>query len=149
MLRKIKPNLLQRRPNIQINPNLIRLNRRLKVRQMLIADHTRIPQNVNGQDGVLVLGSDEADDGELLDLALHRAAVVAGSDDEVGEESGADGLVVDGEVHGYVAEVDGHDGGVGDVDCAEHVGAVGEELGAAREDGYVGDGEAGEFVEAW
>jgi hypothetical protein len=110
---------------------------------------TRVARNIQWDDCVLVLLAHQIVDDERLHMGLHGDGVVAGFEDEGGEERVADGRGVDGEVHGDVAEVEGHDGGVGDVDGADHVGAVGEELGGAGEEfdgGYV---EAGELVETW
>ena len=112
----------------------ITLDRLLKVRNMLAIDDTAVAHNVNRQDGILVLGRDEAEDGELVDGALHRDVVEAGLERHVLEERVADGFTVDGKVHGHVAEVDGHDAGVGDEDVADHVGAVGEFFVDAGED---------------
>lgn len=68
---------------------------------------------------------DQADDFELVGDGLHGCVVVAGLDDEVGKKRVAESLVAGGEVHGDVAEVEGHDGRVGDEDGANCVGAVG------------------------
>lgn len=72
-------------------------------------------------------------------MRLHAHGVVARLENEVGQKCVADGCAVDGEVHGDVAEVEGHDGGVGDKDLADHVGVVGEELGGAGEELDGGD----------
>ena len=91
----------------------------------------------------------EAEHVQGLDLRLHGDVVVARLEDEVRQQRGADGCAVDREVHGDVAEIEGHDGWVGDVDFADHVRAVGQELGLAGEELDGSDVQALEFVEAY
>jgi hypothetical protein len=109
---------------------------------------TRVSHDIQRHDRILVLARHEIEDDERLDMRLHRHGVVSRLEHEIGEQGVANGRAVDGEVHGYVAEVEGHDRGVGDVDCADHVGAVGEDFISSGEEfdgGYV---ETFEFVEA-
>ena len=87
--------------------------------------NTAIPYNLQRQDAILVRAQDHADDGRLVDARLHGDVVRAWFQDEVGQERVANCFSSDGEVHGYVAQVESHDRWVGDMDCAEHIGAVG------------------------
>lgn len=114
---------------------------------MLAVADTRVADDIERDDGILVLALHHAQDGELVDAALHGQDVLARLENEVGDERVADGFAVDGEVHGDVAEVECHDRGVGDVDCTDEVGAVGEDFVFAGEDLHVGDVEAIELVE--
>lgn len=110
---------------------------------MLPRINATVPHDIHRQHPVLVRPRDLPNHERLVDGGPHRERVVARSEDEVGKGGGADEVAVDVVVEGYVAHGDGHDGGVGDVDCADHVGAVdgvGEELDA--EGGYVEAGEA-------
>lgn len=61
-------------------------------------------------------------------MALEREGVGARFEEDVGDETVADGRAVNGQVHGYVAEVEGHDRGVGDADLGDEVGVVSEEF---------------------
>lgn len=112
-----------------------------------IAD-TGVTDDFKRENGVLVLGVDEREDGELLDVGLHGKDVLAGLEDQVGDERVADGLAVDEEVHGDVSEIERHDGRVGNVDLADEVGAVLEDLALASEDLKVSDVETLEPVKA-
>lgn len=101
----------------------------------------------DGQDAVRVLPARQhADDGALVCDGAHGHVVHAGLEDEVREQGSADGDAFDGEIHGYVAQVHGENGGVGDRDGAEEVGAVGFGGEFDVNGGYV---EAVELVEAF
>ena len=104
-----------------------------------------LTRDVHRQQAVLVGTRDELEHGGLVGGGGHGDGVVARREDEVAQSAGSDGAAVDGEVHGYVAHGEGEDGGVGDEDLAEEVGAV---WGGGEGDGEGGDGEAGEVVEA-
>jgi hypothetical protein len=100
----------------------------------ILRAHTTIPHNIQRDNLVLISRLDKTDDGELLDSTLHRDVVGAGVEDQIGEKRGADFGAVDAEVHGDIAQVESYDGGVGDLDSAEHVGAVREGLLGAEKD---------------
>ena len=128
------------------------LQRGLKVRQMLAVVDGCVADDVDGDDTIFVHDGNGLDDEGLVDCAAHGDGVVSGAEDEVG-----DGGVADGDRRGEggggqvvckgdVAHVEGEDGGVGDVDFADHVGAVDGVGGEFDAEG--GDVEAGEFVEA-
>lgn len=93
----------------------------------------------------MVLGRNKCQYRSLIDDTGCINDVFAGVQGEVWQRAGADKGVVVQDVHGDVAHGEGDGGGVGDGNGAGHVCAVGE---GAEEDGYGGDGEAGEFVEA-
>lgn len=116
---------------------------------MRITLDTAIAHNLQRQDAVLVRTQDQRQQRWLIYTGLHGHGVVAGAQDQVGQQCVADGFACDAEVHGYVAEIQRQDGWVGDVHCAEHVGAVGEDFFGAGEDLNVCDVEAGKVVEAW
>lgn len=122
----------------------ITLQRLLEVLQMLTLKHATVPHDIHRQHPILVRVRDHPDHERLVDRRPQRQRVVARPEDEVGEGGGADEVAIDVVVEGHVAHGDGQDGGVGDVDGADHVGAVGvrEELDAEG-----GDVEAGEAVE--
>lgn len=124
---------------------LVARERLLEVLQVLPGVHAAVAADVDGQHAVPVVGDDFLDDERLVDGGAHGDGVVAGPQDEVLQRRGADEVAGDVVAEGHVAHGDGHDGGVGDQDGAEHVGAVGlgEEL-----DVEVEDLEAGEAVEA-
>lgn len=75
---------------------------------MLAVADTRVADDIDREHSVLVFGLDEGKDLELVDSALHGHLVLAGLEDKVGNEREANGLVVDGKVHGNVAEIKGH-----------------------------------------
>lgn len=134
--------------DIQIQLDGVCLDGLLVVGQVLAAlGDAGVSSDLEREDGVLVLARDETDDGELVDLALHGDGVVSRDEAEVGEERRPDGLAVDLEVHGHVAELEGHDGRVGNEDLANHVGAVSEDFVRPGEDLEVEDVEALELVE--
>lgn len=147
--RDIDTNTLERRTDIQVDLDDIMLNRLLVVGKMLSINNRRVSGNLKGNDTLVVLGLDETDDSELIDVGLHGHGVVSRLESEIREDGCADGLSVDGEVHGQVTEFESHDGGVGNVDCADHVGAVFEDLVFSGEDLDVVDVEALEAVETW
>lgn len=127
------------------------LQRGLIVGEVLAMVDGGVADDVDGQDAVFVDDGDGLDDQGLVDDAAHGDGVVAGHEDEVGERAVANrhgwaerrgGQVV---LEGDVAHVQGEDGGVGDVDLADHVGSVG--LGGQL-DAEGGDVEAAEFVQA-
>lgn len=122
----------------------ITLQRLLKILQMLPVINATIPNNIHREQAILVRSRDLPNHKGLVDSRSYGEGVVARSEDKVGERGGTDEVAVDVVVEGHVAHGDGHDGGVGDVDRADHVGAVGvgDELDA--EGGYV---EACEAVE--
>ena len=101
--------------------------------------------DIDGQQAVRVRAGDELEHGGLVGGGGHGDGVVPRGEDEVGERAGADGAAGHGQVQGHVAEGDGEDGGVGDADRADEVGAV---RGGGEGDGERGDGEAGEAVES-
>lgn len=92
---------------------------------MLSVIHTAVAHNVDGQHPILVFPHDLFDDECLIDGRSHGHGVVAGFDDKVGERGCPDESAVDVVGESYVAHADGEDGGVGDEDLADHVGAVG------------------------
>lgn len=145
-----KPNLRQRRSHIQIEVDSRALDSLLKVLQVLAVADAAVARDLERHNAVLVLALHQRDDGETLGRkdGGHGAVVVAGDEFEVGQERGADGTAVDSKVHGDVAELEGHDGGVGNDDVASHVGAVWERV-IAGEKLDVGDLEALELVETW
>lgn len=112
---------------------------------MLSVPDAGVADDLEGQDGVLVLGRDEAEDGELVDVALQGERVVAGLKVEVWDEHIADFLAVDKEVEGDVAEIERHDRGVGDADVGDEVGAVLQERVAGK-NADVADVKAAELV---
>lgn len=118
---------------------------------MLTIGDAAVTHNLKRDNAVFVLLLYEGYNREtlLVEDGGHGTVVLSRLEHEIGQERGADGLAVDGEVHGDVAELEGHDGGVLDDDVADHVGAVGELFIGAKEDLDVGDLEAGELVEAW
>lgn len=143
----INTNTSKRRTNVQVKFNSITLNRFLVIHQVLAIPDCRISHNLKWDDGVLVLALHKSKDSELVDAGLHGDRVLAGLEDKVGEERVADGFAVDIEIHGGVAEIEGHDGGVGNVYGADHVGAVGEDFFGAGEDLDVADVEALKLVQ--
>lgn len=124
---------------------LVGCERLLEVHQVLPIVHTAVPADVNGQHAVPVVADDLLDDERLVDGGAHGDRVVPRPQDEVLQQRGADEVALDVVAEGHVAHGDGHDGGVGDQDGAEHIGAVGlgEEL-----DVEVENFEAREAVEA-
>lgn len=108
--------------------------------------HTRVTRHAQRHNRILVDLRYLLVNNDRVNVRLHVDGVVPWLEEDVGEESVADGGGVDGEVHGDVAEVEGHDGGVGDEGFGEHVGAVGEFVGAGEDFGD-GDVEAFELVQ--
>ena len=125
------------------------LDRLLEVLQMLSILYAAVSNNLQRNNTILVLGRDELHYLELLESRSHSAVVFAGLEDKVGEGGEANRGAVNGEVHGDVAQVESHDGGVRDDDVADHVGAIGELVLGTEEDLDVLDAEAGELVETW
>ena len=137
----------ERGRNVQVHFDRVGLDGRFVVGQVLaVAVDAGVANDFERDDGVLVLGLDEAEDGKLVNAALHGENVWAGLEDEVGDERVADGLAVQEQVHGDVAEIERHDRRVGDVDVADEVGAIGENGVLAGEDFDVGDVETSKFV---
>ena len=116
---------------------------------MLSILYAAVSNNLQRNNTILVLGRDELHYLELLESRSHSAVVFAGLEDKVGEGGEANRGAVNGEVHGDVAQVESHDGGVRDDDVADHVGAIGELVLGTEEDLDVLDAEAGELVETW
>lgn len=114
---------------------------------MLAVAYTAVAHDLKRDHTGLVFGRDELDDLKLLQLAGHATVVVAGFENKFGKDSLADGFVVDGEVHGDVTEVKSHDGGVGDDDPANHVGAIGKDIFGTEKDLDVLDAKTRELVE--
>jgi hypothetical protein len=147
--RDVNAQTTQRRTNIQLHLHSIALDRLFIVLQSHTIADTRVSHDIQRNNRILVLGLNETIHDQRLDMRLHGHRVVAGLQDQVGEQGVANGRAVDGEVHGDVAEIECHDGRVGDEDCADHVRAVFEEFGGAGEEldrGYV---QAAEFVQTW
>lgn len=148
-MRDVYSQSAQRWSDVQIYIDRVALQRFFVVLEVDAVPDRRVSGDGQRDDGVLVLGLHETQDIQGLDFRLHGDVVVAGFEDEVGQQGGADACAVDGEVHGDVPEIEGHDGRVGDVDFADHVGAVGQELGLAGEEFDRSNVQALEFVEAY
>jgi hypothetical protein len=147
--RDIDSQRTQRRANIQLHLHCITLNRLFIILQIYPISNTRVSHNIQRDNRILVLGLDQTIHNQRLDMRLHGDRVVARLQDQIGEQGVANGGAVDGEVHGDVAEIEGHDGGVRNVDCADHVGTVGEEFGGTGEEFDGGDVQALQFVQTW
>jgi hypothetical protein len=115
---------------------------------MLAILDTAVARNLERQDGILVRAEHHGEESSLFDTRLHWYRVLARFQHQVRQQGVANRCPSDTEVHRHVAQVEGHDGGVGDVHGAEHVGAVGEDFLCAGEDLEVCDVEAGEVVQA-
>ena len=146
--RNIDSQRTQRWPGIQVQLNRVGLDRLLIVSQMLAILDTAVARNLERQDGILVRAEHQSEEGSLFDTRLHRYCVLARFQHQVRQQGIANRCPSDAEVHCHVAQVERHDGGVGDVHGAEHVGAVGEDFFRAGKDLQVGDVEAGEVVQA-
>ena len=112
------------------------------VLQVLAIVHTRIAGNVERNYSVLVLAGDQAEDSDLIHRTMEVNSVVSGLDRDIVHDRVPKFGSVAGEVHRQIAHLEGHDGSVGNVDCAHHVGAVGQKrivAGFARKDFDVGD----------
>ena len=144
----IDPQRTQRWPGIQVQLNRVGLDRLLIVSQMLAILDTAVARNLERQNGILVSAENHTEESSLCDTRLHRYRVLARFQHQVRQQGVANRCPSDAEVHRHVTQVEGHDGRVGDVHGAEHVGAVGEDFLRAGEDLEVCDVEAGEVVQA-
>ncbi len=113
---------------------------------MLTIPHTRVADNLKREHSIVVLALDQAQDGELFDVALQRELVLAGREEKVRNESVANRRAIHREVHGDIAQVEGHNRGVGNADVGNEVGAVGQDLVLAGENANVGYVEPGKLV---
>lgn len=76
---------------------------------MLPVTDARVANNLQWNDGILVLCLNESKDGELVDAATHGHSVVTRLEDKVGDQRVADGFAINGKVHCDVAKIEGHD----------------------------------------
>lgn len=138
----------ERGANIKVDVDGVALDGSLEVFEMLTVADTAVADNIQGNDATWVFLHDYGVNLEGFNFAGHGEVVVARSEDEFGEEGVADVLAIEAEVHGDVAQVERHDGGVVVDDVANHVGAVGEGL-VASEELDIFDLHALEVVETW
>lgn len=146
--RNIDSQRTQRWPSIQVQFDRIGLDRLLIVSQMLAILDTTVARNLQRYNGILVRTEHHREESSLCDTRLHWYCVLARLQHQVRQQGVANRGPSDAEVHRNVAQVERHDGGVGNVHGAQHVGAVGENFLLAGEDLEVCDVEAGEVVQA-
>jgi hypothetical protein len=121
-------NSLESRFCVQVYVDCVALDGLLEILQMLPVADTAVARDLQWQDSVLILALNELDHLNLGNCGLHRDHVVARLQDEVGKDAVADAGAVNSQIHSYIAKVERHDGGVGNADVADHVGAVGKDF---------------------
>ena len=125
----------QGRKHIQFDMLGVCRQRLLEIGQMHAIVNTAVPNNINGYDPVGICGCYQSYNQGLVNGRLHAEVIVSGFEDQVLERRGTDKGASDEVVECHVSHGDCHNGGVGNIDCADHICAVCFGLGEDLEGG--------------